>query len=194
MESFRANNKMTGYEWDAKVDVNPKSILNNDNYNGRINIIEDDNPDVRFEMFEKIAIKNKATEYRGAITSVEEETLLSNVFFSQGNVQILQNGIRAGVYNTSNNKIVVPPQDIDVLKTIMRSIYLQYAKHTKDMNITKEIEKLNHYVLEYCVKNVYSAAEGYLKYCRDQSTLVSPLERPLQVDRDYKHLEIKNWT
>ncbi len=32
--------------------------------NGRINLEEPENPDARFQMFERIAIKNKSTEYR----------------------------------------------------------------------------------------------------------------------------------
>jgi hypothetical protein len=182
-----------GIAWDPKGDSRDESILDYDQYNGRINIIEDSDPNIRFRMTEKIAIKNKATEYREAITGLQEDNLLAKVYFSAGNIQILQNGLRAGVYQMSNKKIVIPPQNIDNLKIIMRSMYLQYAKHTIGQNITDEVEKLNNYVLDYAVKSVYGEAQGYLNYCRDQSTLAMPFEHPKQVDRDFKPLEWKRF-
>ena len=73
--------------------------------------------------------KNKSTEYRNALAGNLENNMLSRVFFSAENVQILQNGIRAGVYKASKEEILVPPQNVDTLKIIMRSTYLQYAEH-----------------------------------------------------------------
>ena len=92
----------------------------------------------------------------------------------------------------SGNQYVVAPQNIDVLKVIMRSIFLQYAEHN-DNNVTNEISRLNNLVLEYAVPNVYNEAKGYIKYREDQSTLVVPLELPRQTDREYKQLELKQW-
>ena len=108
------------------------------------------------------------------------------------NIQIIQNGLRAGVYEMSNHEIVIPPQNIDQLKIIMRSTYLQYAEHY-ETNIRGQIEKLNRLVLDYAVPTVYGEARGYLKYMQDQSTLVVPLEIPKHHDRQYKQLELKPW-
>ena len=41
-----------------------KPILDTKTYNGRVNILEPEDPTIQFKMFERIAIKNKATEYR----------------------------------------------------------------------------------------------------------------------------------
>jgi len=166
--------------------------LNQNKYNGRVNIIEPENPDARFQMFEKIAIKNKTTEYREALTGDWESNILSQVFFSAGNIQIVQNALRAGVHKMSHEKLVIPPQNIDTLKVIMRNTYLQYAEHYRD-NITQQVERLNQIVLDYAVPSVYNEAVGYLKYLQDQSSLVVPLEMPLQHDRQYKQLELKPW-
>jgi hypothetical protein len=73
----------------------------------------------------------------------------------------------------------------------MRSIYLQFAKNSLSDSVKDQIQKLNRYVLDYAIPSVYNEAQGYLNYMRDQSTLVMPMERPKQVDRDYKHLEWK---
>ncbi len=40
---------------------------------------------------------------------------------------------------------------------------------------------------------MYNEVEGYVKYRRDQSTLVTPLSLPQQPDRDYKQLEMKTY-
>jgi hypothetical protein len=182
-----------GVQWDPHLGANTNSILQYDQYNGRVHLLDDSNPDLRFQMAEKISIKNKATEYRDALTGLHEETVLSRAYFSEENIQILQNGLRAGVYELSNKEWSVPPQNIDNLKIIMRSIYLQYAKHSTTESITDQIRKLNQYVLDYAVPKVYNEAQGYLNYIRDQSTLVMPLERAKQSDRDFKHLEWKRF-
>ena len=161
-------------------------------YNGRVNVIAPENPDARFQMYEKIAVKNKTTEYREALLGNWEDNAVSQVFFSAGNIQILQNGLRAGVYKMSGNKYVIPPQNIDVLKIIMRYMYLQYAEHYAT-DITKQVERLNQTVWDYAVPNVYGETTGYMKYLQDQSSLVMPLQWPQQPDRVYKQLELKPW-
>lgn len=184
----------TNSKWTPDMISSANAILDMDRYNGRINIMDLPNPNVRFQMYEKIAVKNKSTEYRDSLNGILEDNVLSQVYFSSGNVQILQNGLRAGVYHMSGQKkIVIPPQNIDNLKIIMRSMYLQYAEHRKDVSITKQVEELNKIVLDYIVPTLYNEVMGYLKYMEDQSTLVSPLEIPKSVDRDFKSLEWKKW-
>ena len=167
--------------------------INESRYNGRINIIENPNPTAVFKMQERIALKNKSTSYNSALDGNDwEDNMLARVFFSAENVQILQNGLRAGVYGMSNNKIVIPPQNIDQLKIVMRSTYLQYAEHLP-YNITEQVERLNKIVWDYVVPTVYNEAVGYMKYMQDQSSLVMPIDRPLHTDREYKQLELKPW-
>jgi phosphopantetheine adenylyltransferase len=159
--------------------------------NGRVNLLEQPNTDVLFKMQERIEVKNKTTEYREAVNGIVENTVLSDLFFSKENIQIIQNGIRAGIYKKSNEEYLIAPQNIDTVKTIMRSIFFQYAEYTD--NITDEIIKLNKLVLDYAIPNVYNSLISYLKYMKDQSTLVVPLELPRQTDRDYKQLELKQY-
>lgn len=166
-------------------------ILDMDRYNGRVNVM-DVPSGYGFQMSERIGVKNKATEYRDPMTGILEDNILTKVYFSEGNVQILQNGLRAGVYEMSDKQIILPPQNIDNLKIIMRSIYLQYAGHTNE-SITKQVQDLNRMVLDYVVPTLYNEAIGYLKYREDQSTLVKPIARPVPTDRVYKQLQLKPW-
>lgn len=171
---------------------NTNRILDMDRYNGRVNIVEPPSPNIVFQMQERIGIKNKASEYREALSGTWESNVLAQVYFSAENIQIVQNGLRAGVHKMSGEKFVIAPQNIDTLKVIMRSIYLQYAEHRVN-DITGQVERLNKLVLDYAVPSVYNETMGYIKYCEDQSTLVVPLELPRHHDREYKQLELKRW-
>ena len=65
--------------------VRQHNIINYETpYNGRVNLEEPENPDARFQMFERVEVRNKATEYRDAVKGDFQETILSKVFFSAG--------------------------------------------------------------------------------------------------------------
>jgi hypothetical protein len=167
-------------------------ILDLERYNGRVNIMQPPDMAIQFKMVEKINTVNAPSDFRGAISGILEDNMLSKVFFSSGNIQIIQNGMRAGVYEMSDKKYVIPNQNIDNLKIIMRSIYLQYAEHDLE-HVTKEVSRLNKMVLDYCIPSVFNEAVGYDRYRQDQSSLVVPLSMPQQSDRDYKQLEFKHF-
>jgi len=173
---------------------NKESILTTENikYNGRVNILEPEDKNVRFKMFEKITVKNKATEYRESLVNVWENNVLAQVFFSGENIQIIQNAIRKGVYDMSKGKYNVQNQNIDALKIIMRSTYLTYAEHHPD-KITEQVERLNSLVLDYCVPFVFNETKFYMKYLEDQSTIAVPFDKTNKNDRVYKQLEPKFW-
>jgi hypothetical protein len=168
-------------------------IIDMQRYNGRVNIISQPDPNVMLRMQERIALKNKSTGYYTALSGNDwEENVLSRVYFSPENVQIIQNGLRAGVYEMSKHEIVIPPQNMDQLKIIMRSIYFQFAEHRCE-DVKSQVERLNKIVLDEFIPKVYGEAVGYLKYMQDQSSLVVPMELPLHHDRNYKQLELKPW-
>ena len=74
----------------------------------------------------------------------------------------------------------------------MRSIYLQHAANQVN-NISQQIIQLNNMVLEYCIQQVYSEAQGYMKYINDVSTLVVPIAHPIDADNTDRELEFKRW-
>ena len=105
-----------------------------------------------FQMYDKIPA-NQCTTFRNATEGLWTENSLSDTFFSLQNIQIIQNGIRAGVYKRSNGQYLIGPQDCDSLKIIMRSIYLQHAANQPN-NISQQVYELNKIVLNYCVQQV----------------------------------------
>ncbi len=158
--------------------------------NGRINI-KSPNTSALFQMYDKIPA-NQCVTYRNATGGLLDATPLSDAFFSQQNIQILQNGIRAGVYQRSNGQYVIGTQDCDSLKIIMRSVFLQHSVNQPN-NISQQIAELNKIVLNYCIQQVYSEAQGYMKYVDDVSTLVVPIAHPVQASNTDRTIEFKSW-
>jgi hypothetical protein len=158
--------------------------------NGRVDIKSPDTSSL-FEMYDKIPANQCAT-FRNATEGLWDETSLSTAFFSLENIQILQNGIRAGVYQKSNGQYLVGPQDCDSLKIIMRSVYLQHSANQLK-NITQQIIELNKIVLDFAVKQVYSEAQSYMKYLDDASTLVVPIAHPVMANNTDREIEFKKW-
>jgi len=158
--------------------------------NGRVNI-KSPNTSALFQMYDKIPA-NQCVTFRNATEGLWNETPLSQAFFSRDNIQIIQNGIRAGVYNRSNGQYVIGLQDCDSIKIVMRSVFLQYSAN-QPSNIPQQIEELNKIVLNYCIQQVYSEAQGYMKYVDDVSTLVVPIAHPVQASNTDRQLEFKGW-
>jgi hypothetical protein len=162
----------------------------NKSNNGRVDI-KSPNTSSLFEMYDKIPA-NQCVTFRNPTEGLWTDTTLSQAFFSQQNIQILQNGIRSGVYHKSNGQYTIGPQDCDSLKIVMRSVYLQHSANQPN-NITQQVFELNKIVLNYCIQQVYSEAQGYLKYIDDASTLVVPIAHPIMTDNTDRELEFKTW-
>ena len=162
----------------------------NSNANGRVDILGDKEPDI-FKLYDRVPVNNKITSYRQALTGNWENNMVSNAFFSAANIQIIQNGIRAGVYKLSNQRILIGPQDLDTLKIIMRSIFLQHSLNDTK-NITQQIEGLNKLVMNYSVPQIIGEAEGYVKFKNDVSTMAMPMDRPTSTYAS-NTLELKPW-
>ena len=163
--------------------------------NGRVDIIKKtQSPDISnlFAMYDKIPA-NQCTTFREPTLGQWDETPLSKAYFSEQNIKIIQNGIRAGVYQKSNQQYVVAPQDCDALKIIMRSVFLQHAANQPD-NIAGQIQQLNQIVLDYCIFHVYSEAQSYMKYLHDVSTLAVPLSTPIvETQKDKNNYLMPKW-
>jgi hypothetical protein len=142
-------------------------------------------------MYDKIPA-NQCVTFRNATEGLWTDTPLSQAFFSEQNIQIIQNGIRAGIYKISNGQYMIGPQDCDSLKIIMRSVYLQHAAN-QPTNIPNQISELNKIVLNYCIQQVYSEAQGYIQYINDASTLVVPIAHPVMASQNDRQLELKPW-
>jgi hypothetical protein len=158
--------------------------------NGKINIM---GPNIyaKFSMMDKIPL-NTNTNYQNVLTGNFERSKLSDSYFSRQNIQIIQNGVRKGVYDKSQSRILVDNQPEDQIVTVMRAIYLQHSKNL-EINIPQQIADLNNLVLNYCINNVFNEAVAYLKYKEDASTMHVPMQHPIYSNKTNKTLEQKAW-
>lgn len=160
------------------------------NSNGRVDILGDNVMDP-FHLYDKIAVGGGDNYYKTAMTGNWKNNLLSDTFFSKENMQIIQNGIRAGVHKKSNGRFLIGEQDEDTLKMIMRSIYLQHAKNLPD-HIAEQVKELNNMVLDYAIPQIMGEAVGYVKFKNDSSMMYNVMDRPSSTYRN-NTLEWKKW-
>jgi hypothetical protein len=164
--------------------------MNYSDSNGRVNILGDNVMD-QFQLYDKVLTNNDDNYHKTAMTGNWESNVLSRTFFSKENMDIIQNGLRAGVYNKSNKRFLIGKQDDDTLKMIMRSIFLQHAKNMPD-KITEQVKELNKMVLDYAIPQVMGDAIGYVKYKNDSSMMYNVMDRPTSTYHN-NTLEWKKW-
>tara|TARA_B100001057_G_C22830088_1_gene943054 strand:+ start:1537 stop:2019 length:483 start_codon:yes stop_codon:yes gene_type:complete len=131
-----------------------------------------------FELYEDLN-KNNQNKYKN--TGNQQGTNLSNLYFSQSNIDYLQDEIVRQIYKRTNGKHRICKQSEDELVIVMKSIYLQFSKHVQT-NMQYQIDELNKKVLDYCVDNVYSNLLQYLKYVVDITKEQQVMDRPQSVD------------
>lgn len=107
-----------------------------------------------------------STFQQQATIRIHTATPLNQSFFSEANVQHLQDEIRYRVWEKSGKKHVIDQQRPDDLKTIMRAYYLQYQINV-EANAAKELADLNERVLQFCVDDILGSINMYL-YNRNQ--------------------------
>lgn len=141
-------------------------FINLDNYNG-----------APFELYEN----NNVTNNKGnRMTGTFKSTKLSDVFYSQSNIDFLQNSMIDGVFKLSNG-VKIDKQSEDELLIIMRSIFLQHSKNL-NINIQEQIQVLNGLVLDYCIPNINGNIKQYNGYINDITKEQDVMEMPQFVD------------
>ena len=124
-------------------------------YNGRVNLLSNVPDQNAFLMCDKIPVKHPVG-YADALKGNIESTPLSIAFFSQKNINTLQHAIQQEVFKLSNHKYMIDKQNEDVLKIIMRSIYLQNAA-LLPTQIQEQVNQLNSIIVEYCACLLYTS-------------------------------------
>tara|TARA_Y100000389_G_scaffold81595_1_gene78159 strand:- start:688 stop:1191 length:504 start_codon:yes stop_codon:yes gene_type:complete len=115
---------------------------------------------------------------KNSVKDIFEESPVSNIFFSQGNVENIQKLIRYRV-NKETSK-VIDRQSNNNLIVIMRSIFLQYgdASLTTKEALIKEIRNLNDRVANFSVDRIISQLGQHDTYLKDISSMPRPLDHP----------------
>lgn len=147
--------------------------------NGRvINITE--NPDKRFNMF-KDEDQNLESYSCRLIYGIVEAGPLSKMFFSEKNIQRVQNLLRYRVWKQTQGKFTIDEQSETELVIIMRAIFLQNARNDPTETIVHQVNILNEIVCNYSVANIISKAKQYIGYIQDVESNPVPIEHPRNV-------------
>jgi hypothetical protein len=140
--------------------------------NGRIDAIHKENL-IAYDFF-KEDHNNNSNFQNDAVRHIHTSSAVGDLFFSEHNIEILQDGIRYSVYKQNNN--VIGLQSTTELQIIMRSIYLQYSRNLPT-DVVSQVKELNTMVLNYAVPRVLSEFHQYINYTKDITYLPIPLER-----------------
>lgn len=106
------------------------------------------------------------------------DTPLNKLFFSQGNIDRLQDEIRAMV-NQMIGADIDRQSDSDLLM-IMRSYYLQYAQNNP-MRLAEELAELNERVVNFSANRIAVEVEAFRYYRKDILDFPAPIQNPVNV-------------
>lgn len=164
------------------------NIVDNIN-NGRVNDITETkiSQDMKDESDVVISRDNNDTSVKGLL----EKTALSDMYFSDVNMGVLQDTIRYKVNQETES--VIDRQSNNELYVVMRSMLLQYGNFRVAMvDVVEEIKRLNQKVIDYCVQNISSHVNQYNGYIKDLSNLPVPLDRPVYHNKQNYTYDISN--
>lgn len=159
--------------------------------NGRVDLVSSLSS-LDIPAFQQRSVRNDTFTSEATFGQVASNDL-SKLYFSEQNINALQDGIRYRVYVETNGQYVIGRQSDQELKIVMRSIYYQHAKN-QPSDIVGQVRALNAKVLEWVVPEVLSNLKQHEVYRRDASTLPMPMERsPLMTSKGSRTLELKNF-
>ena len=119
------------------------------------------------------------------LKGIQEITPVSNIFFSDLNINTIDKAIRSNIKKYTHNSIT--KQINNSLFIIMRSIYLQYSKNISSNDTLAEIKYLNKLVINECVEKITSELIAYNRYEKDINNLVIPLDNPSDTSSDWRN-------
>ncbi|MBD23941.1 MAG: hypothetical protein CMG46_02905 [Candidatus Marinimicrobia bacterium] len=148
--------------------------MNQSNGNGYINDIFKVGKTNYIEKNEPPIFNTRTTN---SLQGIIQETPMSRMFFSNGNIDGLQKTIRYKINQETNKTISY--QSEDSLFIIMRSIYLQFANSmARSGEILSDIRGLNKMVIDFSVKNIKDQLDQYDGYIQKISGPPTLMEHP----------------
>ena len=159
--------------------------------NGRVQ----DLPNGSFAIYQLFQANNRDNNRFGgeALRSIHSSNELATVFFSQQNLDVLQEAIRYLVWVKSCKRFVIDKQSDTEVRLVMRSMYLQYAKH-KQYDVLGQIKELNMLVLDFCVPRIVQEIDLYKRYIVDITQLPTQMDRGQFISaKGTKVLEMKSF-
>ncbi len=163
--------KFDNYE--SLDNLNPIVRAQQYGFNGRIFLDPNTNTKIKpYELYQDSSqIQNTNVNI---ISNVIVPNTLSRQFFSNDNVEVLQQNIIREVFRVSNKQI--GKQSYQDLQIIMKSMYLQYGRNLQH-NIEEQIIVLNKYVIDECVRIIVPNVLQYNKYVSEINSPIPNMPR-----------------
>tara|TARA_A100001015_G_C14889939_1_gene671988 strand:- start:412 stop:837 length:426 start_codon:yes stop_codon:yes gene_type:complete len=127
-----------------------------------------------------------------AIEGISERTIMSDIFLSEKNINLIQLKI-INIIN-SKYKYKISKQSKNELIIIMRSVYLNNAtnNYLNKQDIRNELNKLNDLVISYCIKNIVNNIKSHELYLKKINNDLIPINLPTSTNiKGDKQLELK---
>lgn len=112
-----------------------------------------------------------------SLKGIWNESILSKVFFHPRNVDILQKQIIISVFRRTDGNYLIEKQNEEDLQVVMRSMFIQHARHVPD-HIREQIEELNNIVVDDVVPNIISEINAYFGYLERTFAPRQIMDRP----------------
>lgn len=138
--------------------------------NGRV--IFDNKPGISYQLYEN---EKNPYQFENSLKSIQSENVLNKTFFSQKNIDMIQNAIINEVIQKTGYKI--GRQSELQLQIIMRSLFLQFARNDP-CNLKQQIIDLDRKVIDYSVNRIIVEISQYLEYKNTINKLPVPMSHP----------------
>jgi hypothetical protein len=125
--------------------------------------------------------KNYVDMSATALKSIQSESELSKLFFSDKNFKRVQNMIKKEIYNRTRGEFKLDiDQDQKDLFIVMRAIYVEHSRNLPGQ-IVRQVKRLNNKVIEDIVPSMITEIKQYYGYLKDINKPIEPIMRPLNV-------------
>ncbi len=127
-----------------------------------------------------------------AIEGIMESNIISDLFLSEKNINLIELKIINVIQEKFNYKI--SKQSRNELLIVMRSIFLNNCtnNYSNKEDVKKELKKLNDLVINYCVDNIIKNIRGHELYLKKINNNLNPLENGINTNsKGEKQLELQ---
>jgi hypothetical protein len=107
--------------------------------------------------------------------------ILSDLFFSPANVEIIQRQIVLDVYKNSDKKYLIPFQNPKSLEIVMKYIFNENAKHLP-FDVTEQIRELNQNVTDEISPMIINNINAKQEYLREINAPPPVNDLPINVN------------
>jgi hypothetical protein len=115
---------------------------------------------------------------KGRTTECDSQ-VMKNTFFSQTNINYINNMIKKTVYNNSCEKYIIRNQKREHLYAIMESIWEEHAQHLS-IGQREQITVLDKLVTDFCVETILEEIGTRNLYLRDKFSAPVTLPEPIR--------------